>query len=40
MELEDENKFIKDVSRTFRSLLLDGHLAKESQAEADRADAP
>lgn len=29
MELEDENKFLKDENRSLRSLMLDGYIAKE-----------
>ena len=29
MDLEDENKFLKDENRSLRSLMLDGYIAKE-----------
>ena len=29
MDLEDENKFLKDENQTLRSLMLDGYIAKE-----------
>jgi hypothetical protein len=29
MDLEDENKFLKDENRSLRSLMLDGYIARE-----------
>jgi Transposase len=36
MELEDENKFLKDENRSLRSLMLDGYIAREQHSKLRR----
>jgi hypothetical protein len=36
MELEDENKFLKDENRSLRSLMLDGYIAREQHPKLRR----
>jgi hypothetical protein len=36
MDLEDENKFLKDENRSLRSLMLDGYIAKEQHPKLRR----